>query len=103
MIDRCISYLLPLPFTFPGFCTLHAHSLTPNDSQFKILSSEILELPSVAADPKFASPSERVVNRVELCDLIERRLREESRDVWMVKFKGKGYIAFSLLQPHFPR
>ncbi|KAF8513242.1 CAIB/BAIF family enzyme [Gautieria morchelliformis] len=61
-----------------------------NDRQFKILSAEILELPSMATDPRFASPSDRVANRVELCSEIERRLREESRDVWMVKFKGKG-------------
>ena len=62
-------------------------------SQFRILSAEILELPSMATDPKFSSPSDRVANRVELCGRIERRLKEESRDVWMVKFKGKGYLA----------
>ena len=78
-------YPIASPSAFVLFASLAAAP------QFKILTSEILDLPSMATDPKFASPSNRVANRVELCDKIERRLREESRDVWMVKFKGKGY------------
>jgi succinate---hydroxymethylglutarate CoA-transferase len=84
--DRQVCILpCPLPSFSPSALLL--------PSQFRILSAEILELPSMATDPKFASPSERVANRVELCDKIEHRLRQESRDVWMMKFKGKGYLS----------
>lgn len=86
--DWCCERSTGVCLTVCVFCYL-----TLLSSQFRILSAEILELPSMATDPKFSSPSDRVANRVELCEKIERRLKEESRDVWMVKFKGKGYLA----------
>lgn len=58
--------------------------------QFGILTSQILGMPQVAIDPKFATPCDRVTNREELIDIITKRLKEESRDVWIEKFKGKG-------------
>ncbi|KIJ28293.1 hypothetical protein M422DRAFT_235663 [Sphaerobolus stellatus SS14] len=61
-----------------------------NNRQFGILSTQILDLPELASDPKFALPHNRVQNREELVDIIERRLKEETRDVWIEKFKGKG-------------
>ncbi|KAF8523689.1 CoA-transferase family III domain-containing protein [Hysterangium stoloniferum] len=61
-----------------------------NNRQFGILATQILELPHLAIDPKFAAPSDRVAHREELIGIIERRLREEPQDVWVRKFRGKG-------------
>ena len=58
--------------------------------QFRILTTQILELPDLADDPKFATPGDRVAHRDELVGLIQRRLREEPQDVWVAKFWGKG-------------
>jgi hypothetical protein len=52
-------------------------------------------------DQKFASPSARVTNRVELIDILERRLKEETRDVWMTKFKGRGCVLPQILVKAF--
>jgi len=39
-------------------------------------------------------PHDRVKNREELIDIIEQRLREETRDVWIEKFWGKGCASY---------
>ncbi|GJJ14621.1 hypothetical protein Clacol_008887, partial [Clathrus columnatus] len=61
-----------------------------NNRQFGILVTQILDLPELATNTKFIAPSDRVKNRVELIEMIENRLMEETREYWLEKFKGQG-------------
>jgi formyl-CoA transferase len=47
-----------------------------NDKQFQRLCAE-LDLPELAADPRFRTNNDRVANRPAMCEAIARRLRDE--------------------------
>jgi crotonobetainyl-CoA:carnitine CoA-transferase CaiB-like acyl-CoA transferase len=52
-----------------------------NDRQFGSLC-EVLELPELAADPRFATNTARVANRAVLVELLESRLARRSAAAW---------------------
>src|SRR5919108_416871 len=63
-----------------------------NDGLFAALC-DALELPELAADPRFASNPDRVVNRGELISLLSRRLAGESAATWLERLEKAGVPA----------
>ncbi|KZS87293.1 CAIB/BAIF family enzyme [Sistotremastrum niveocremeum HHB9708] len=61
-----------------------------NDKQFRILTEDILERPSLSSDERFLTNSLRVANRAVLVEIISKALQEHSRDHWIARFTGKG-------------
>ncbi|KAL1736848.1 CoA-transferase family III domain-containing protein [Schizophyllum commune] len=60
-----------------------------NDKQFASLA-KVLALPELPENTMFANNQQRVKNRSELVSIIENKLMEEPRDVWLERFKGIG-------------
>lgn len=60
-----------------------------NDGQFRALCAAI-GLPELAADPRFATNSERSVNRAQLLPTLEAAFRTRSRDEWISAFEACG-------------
>jgi crotonobetainyl-CoA:carnitine CoA-transferase CaiB-like acyl-CoA transferase len=58
-----------------------------NDGQFAALA-EVLEMSWLSSDERFATNPARVVNRGELCKLIEGKLREAPAAVWIDRFEA---------------
>jgi crotonobetainyl-CoA:carnitine CoA-transferase CaiB-like acyl-CoA transferase len=63
-----------------------------NDRLFALLA-EIVGLPELAADPRFATNPERVANRDELTALLEERFAAEARAVWLERLTEAGVPA----------
>ncbi|KDR82652.1 hypothetical protein GALMADRAFT_57951 [Galerina marginata CBS 339.88] len=61
-----------------------------NDKQFKILAEKILEDPSLAINPKFATNDARVENRAELLGIIAEVLAKNDKEFWLKRFTGLG-------------
>jgi crotonobetainyl-CoA:carnitine CoA-transferase CaiB-like acyl-CoA transferase len=60
-----------------------------NDRQFVTLC-DLLDLPKLAADPRFITNEKRVVNREELYVLLSQRLRTRSADHWFGVLMARG-------------
>jgi len=60
--------------------------------QFNILAEKVLENPSLAANPKFATNDARVKNRTELVRIITGALMKHDRDHWLQRFTGLGSV-----------
>ena len=60
-----------------------------NDRLFAALCS-IVELPALVDDPRFRSNRDRVVNRDELCAILEQRLRERDSADWQARLSEGG-------------
>uniref|UniRef100_A0A8H7XST4 Uncharacterized protein n=1 Tax=Psilocybe cubensis TaxID=181762 RepID=A0A8H7XST4_PSICU len=58
--------------------------------QFKTLAEKILEDPSLATNPKFATNDARVANRAELLEIITGVLAKHTKDHWLQRFTGLG-------------
>jgi succinate--hydroxymethylglutarate CoA-transferase len=54
---------------------------------------EVLELPDLPADPRFASQADRVANQVELEGLLNARLADEDADEWVARLRERGIPA----------
>ena len=63
-----------------------------NDRLFAQLV-DALGLPELAADPRFASNSDRVANRAELTPLLEERFATEDRATWISRLGQAGVPA----------
>ncbi|KAF8967071.1 CAIB/BAIF family enzyme [Flammula alnicola] len=61
-----------------------------NNKQFKLLAEKVLEDPSLADDPKFATNDARVKNRTELVHIISDVLLKHDREHWLERFTGLG-------------
>ncbi|KAH9480538.1 Succinate--hydroxymethylglutarate CoA-transferase [Psilocybe cubensis] len=61
-----------------------------NNKQFKTLAEKILEDPSLATNPKFATNDARVANRAELLEIITGVLAKHTKDHWLQRFTGLG-------------
>lgn len=60
--------------------------------QFAILADRILERPDLALNPRFSTNSARVAHIADVVDIISQKLQQHSRDHWLAKFKGLGYV-----------
>jgi len=60
--------------------------------QFNILAEKVLEDPSLATDPKFATNDARVKNRMELVRIITNVLMKHDRSHWLQRFTGLGSV-----------
>ena len=60
-----------------------------NDGQFVRLC-DVIDEPTMAADPRFATNAARVANRVDLKALIEDRLRTATADEWQERITAAG-------------
>lgn len=63
-----------------------------NDSQFGRLA-EVLALPDLARDPRFATNAARVQHRDELVTILEKRLVEDTVDAWTDRLTAAGLPA----------
>ncbi|MBA2476679.1 MAG: CoA transferase, partial [Actinobacteria bacterium] len=63
-----------------------------NDRLYAALC-DALDLPGLAADPRFATNPERVARREELAELLRPRLREESSATWLERLGRAGVPA----------
>jgi formyl-CoA transferase len=63
-----------------------------NDGQFRRLTA-VLELPEVGADARFASNSDRVLNRAALVPLLEARLGTDTAAAWEQRLAAVGVPA----------
>ncbi|PPQ81281.1 hypothetical protein CVT25_015065 [Psilocybe cyanescens] len=61
-----------------------------NNKQFKTLAEKVLEDPSLATNPKFATNDARVENRTDLLDIITGVLVKHTKDYWLERFTGIG-------------
>lgn len=61
----------------------------PNDDLYRRLVTE-LELPALAADPRFASNPERVANRAALRDELAPALLRDTADGWEERLRSRG-------------
>lgn len=61
-------------------------------TQFTILADKIVEQPELASDPRFSTNSARVAHRADIVGIITEKLLQNSRDHWLAKFKGLGYM-----------
>ncbi|MEO6510991.1 MAG: CoA transferase, partial [Nocardioides sp.] len=59
------------------------------DRQFRALC-DALDLPQVAADPRFATNDQRVSHREELCAVLEDRLRTKPAEHWFDLLMDRG-------------
>jgi crotonobetainyl-CoA:carnitine CoA-transferase CaiB-like acyl-CoA transferase len=60
-----------------------------NDGQFSKLC-EVLEIPALSSDPRFAHPQDRTHNRQALRQLLIERLRTRTADEWFGKLSAAG-------------
>ena len=60
-----------------------------NDKQFRKLC-DIIGKSELANDDKFQTNHDRVLNRDVLVDILEKRFRQESTQIWLNKFEGSG-------------
>jgi crotonobetainyl-CoA:carnitine CoA-transferase CaiB-like acyl-CoA transferase len=60
-----------------------------NDSQFRSYSKAIGK-PELGSDPKFATNSQRIINRDELIPMLETIMASDERDVWIAKLEAAG-------------
>lgn len=63
-----------------------------NDGQFARLTAE-LEVPALAADPRFATNADRVAHRSELIPLLEAALAADATANWHRRLRGVGVPA----------
>ena len=63
-----------------------------NDRLFRAICA-VLDLPEVAADPRFRTNPDRVRNRDALVDLLEERLRTEDSATWHARLTAAGVPA----------
>jgi crotonobetainyl-CoA:carnitine CoA-transferase CaiB-like acyl-CoA transferase len=63
-----------------------------NDGLFRKLV-EAIGLPELADDPRFRTNPDRVTNRAALVEALERRLRQETRSVWLERLAAAGVPA----------
>ena len=63
-----------------------------NDAQFARLAAA-LDVPELAADPRFVSNPARVVNRPELVPILERRLAADTAASWEARLAAAGVPA----------
>lgn len=60
-----------------------------NDSQFRSYSQAIGR-PELGTDPKFATNSQRIINRDELIPMLEQIMASGERDQWIAKLEAAG-------------
>ena len=60
-----------------------------NDSQFRSYSQAIGR-PELGTDPKFATNSQRIINRDELIPMLEKIMASGERDEWITKLEAAG-------------
>lgn len=60
-----------------------------NDGQFRRLC-EVMGLPELADDPRFATNADRVGNRQALDEFIERRAKERNKKEWLMTLEAAG-------------
>lgn len=60
-----------------------------NDSQFRSYSQAIGR-PELGTDPKFATNSQRIINRDELIPMLEKIMAGGERDDWIAKLEAAG-------------
>jgi len=63
-----------------------------NDRLFASLCN-VLELPGLVDEPRFATNPARVANRDALCAILEERLRTEKAEVWLERLLAAGVPA----------
>jgi len=61
-----------------------------NERQFKKLVENVLRMPELLADPRFANNNARVENRDALVEIITDILSQNTRDHWLAEFEGLG-------------
>jgi succinate---hydroxymethylglutarate CoA-transferase len=66
-------------------------------TKFNILAEKVLEQPTLATDPKFATNNARVANRTELIQIITDVLTQHDRDYWLKRFTGLGLLIHKVL------
>lgn len=59
-------------------------------SQFKKLVENVLRMPELLSDSRFANNRARVENRDALVKIITDVLTQNTRDHWLSEFKGLG-------------
>ena len=59
---------------------------------------EVLDMPGLAADPRFRTNADRMVNRDVLVELLTARLQTRTTDEWMVLFDRAGLPAGPVLE-----
>jgi len=59
--------------------------------------ADILGLPELKSDPRFAERDKRKKNRRELTPLLEEKLRNDDTDAWVERFNEKGVPAGAIL------
>jgi crotonobetainyl-CoA:carnitine CoA-transferase CaiB-like acyl-CoA transferase len=60
-----------------------------NDAQFARFC-KTAGLDGLVTDPKYSTNPQRIHHRKELCTLIEQRLREQSRGIWLSELEAAG-------------
>jgi crotonobetainyl-CoA:carnitine CoA-transferase CaiB-like acyl-CoA transferase len=55
--------------------------------------AERLDVPGLAADPRFHTAAGRLAHRAELVDVVGRRFREETTDSWLARLRGHVPVA----------
>ncbi|MDP3534548.1 MAG: CaiB/BaiF CoA-transferase family protein [Halomonas sp.] len=76
---------------YQAFATADGHMIVAvgNDEQFKRFC-QVLSLPELAQDKRFASNGERVAHRGQLVPLLEAALAQRSTDEWLAAFEAVG-------------
>jgi hypothetical protein len=82
----------PLPWVLAGRLVLAAM----NDRQFERLCGR-MGLNELASDPKYATNPARVAQRVELLQILQKRLAEDTTDTWLTILDGSGLACAILL------
>lgn len=67
--------------------------------KFWISLCDVLEVPELAADPRFATPSDRLENRDTLAALLDERFATRPTTEWMARLAGKVPAAPVLTLP----
>jgi succinate--hydroxymethylglutarate CoA-transferase len=63
-----------------------------NNKQFAILCNKVLGMPTLPADPRFATNEARVTHRAELVRIIEGVLMQRDREHWLAQLTGLGCV-----------
>lgn len=61
-----------------------------NDEQF-VKFCNVLQLPELSSDARFATNANRVANRSILVPILQERFAQKSRDEWVKELEGKGF------------
>jgi crotonobetainyl-CoA:carnitine CoA-transferase CaiB-like acyl-CoA transferase len=64
-----------------------------SDAQFARFCADVLDMPSLATDPRFVDNDGRRANRVVLDELMSNRLRTRPREAWIPLFRRAGVPA----------